>query len=125
MALESLTTTAIALAMDAASLRHQAIAANVANHGTAGYVPLKLDFASQMDEARRAIHSGGKLTAAALRDVKPELAPVLDESGLPARVHLDEQMADMAANAVQYQALTRGLARHFAILSLAVNDGKR
>ena len=37
----------------------------------------------------------------------------------------DEQVADMAQNAVQYQVLARGLNRHFAILSMAANDGKR
>ncbi len=54
-----------------------------------------------------------------------QLTPVLDAQGLPAKVHLDEQMADMAQNSLQFQALARGLNRHFSILSTAVSDGKR
>ena len=50
--LEAITTAALGLALDAASLRQQAIAANLANHGAEGYVAQKLDFESQMQEAR-------------------------------------------------------------------------
>lgn len=123
--IESITTAAVSLALDAASLRQQAIAANIANHATEGYVPVKLDFESQMQEARRTLDSKGSLDAASLAGVKLQLQPMLGTDGQPAKVHLDEQMADMAQNAVQFQALAKGLARHFSILSAAVNDGKR
>jgi len=123
--IQSVTTLALSLALDAASLRHQAIAANIANHATEGYVPQKVDFESQMQEARRTLDSKGSLDAGSLAGVKPQLQPMLDANGQPAKVHLDEQMADMAQNAVRFQALAKGLARHFSILSAAVNDGKR
>jgi flagellar basal-body rod protein FlgB len=123
--IQSITTAALSLALDAASLRHQAIAANIANHATEGYVPQKLDFEAQMQEARRTIDSKGTLDAASLASVKLQLQPMLTADGQPAKVQIDDQMADMAQNAVQYQALAKGLARHFSILSAAVNDGKR
>lgn len=122
--LESITTAALGLALDAASVRQQAIAANIANHATEGYIPQKLNFEAQMDEARRLLDGNGRLDALALSGVRPRLEPMLDAQGQPAKVQLDEQIADMAQNAVQYQVLARGLSRHFAILFSAMSDGK-
>lgn len=124
-ALEAITTTALGLALDATSLRQQAIAANIANHATEGYVPQKLDFATFMQQPRHVLASKGRVDAFALAGARLQLEPVLDSQGQPARVHLDEEVADMAQNTVQYQLLARGLNRHFAILSSAVSDGKR
>jgi flagellar basal-body rod protein FlgB len=123
--LQSVTTAALSLALDAASLRHQAIAANIANHGTQGYVPQKVDFAAQMQEARRSLEATGRIDPAALANVRVDLQPLMGADGLPAQVHIDQEMADLAQNSVQFQALAKGLARHLSILSTAVNDGKR
>jgi flagellar basal-body rod protein FlgB len=123
--LEAITTATLRLALDAASLRHQAIAANIANHATEGYVPQRVNFESQLAQARRSLETQGRVDSFALSDVRLQLEPVLDAHGAPAKVHLDQQVADMAENSVQFQALARGLSRHFAILSAAVADGKR
>lgn len=123
--LEALTTATLGLALDAASLRQRAIAANIANHATQGYVPLMVDFESQMEDARRSLEATGSVDAAALSGVRLEMQPALDAAGQPRKVQLDAQVADMAQNAVQFQALTRALSRHFSILSSAVSDGKR
>jgi flagellar basal-body rod protein FlgB len=124
-ALEALTTAAIGHALDAATLRQKAIASNIANHATPGYVPRQVDFASQLEQARRTLEATGSLDAASLSQVKPQLVPLPDANGRPQQVHLDEQMAQMAENSVQYQTLLRALNRHFSILSTAVSDGKR
>lgn len=116
----SITTQVLGLALDAAELRHRAVTANIAHHATEGYVPMGVDFEAQMADARRALESGRSLDAASLAGVQPRLVPLPGEA-----VRLDEQVADMASNAVAYQALARGLSRHFAILSAAVSDGKR
>lgn len=122
--LEAITTAALGLALDAASLRQQAIAANIANHTTEGYVPQKLNFEAQMADARRLLEGNGRLDSFALAGVHPRLEPMLDAQGQPVKVQLDEQVADMAQNAVRYQVLARGLNRHFAILFSAMSDGK-
>jgi flagellar basal-body rod protein FlgB len=121
---ESITAAALGLALDAATLRQQAIAANIANHATEGYVPQKLDFQSQMQEARRMLDAEGRLDEFALAGVHLQLRPMLDAHGQPVKVHVDEQIADMAQNAVQYQVLARALNRHFSILASAMSDGK-
>jgi flagellar basal-body rod protein FlgB len=123
--LEAITTATLGLALDAANLRQQAIAANIANHATEGYVPQKLNFEAQMEEARKLLNNKGSVDTFALSAVRLQLEPVLDAQGQPAKVQLDEQVADMAQNAVQYQVLAKGLSRHFSILSSAVSDGKR
>ena len=123
--LEAITTSALGLALDAASLRQKAIASNIAHHATEGYVTQKVDFESQMADARRSLDNKGSIDAFSLAEVHLEIAPARDSDGAPTRVQLDEQMANMAQNAVQYQALTRSLSRHFALLAIATNDGKR
>lgn len=124
--LEAITSTALGLALDAASLRQQAIASNIANVNTAGYVSLKVNFEDQLGDARRLLQSQGNLDAASLADVVPYLEQDRTETrGLTSTVRLDVQVADMAQNAVRYQALLKGLSKQYAILSAAVSDGKK
>lgn len=123
--LEALTTATLSLALDAAARRHQAIAANIANAQVDGYAPVKLSFESQLEEARQALRERGSVDAQSLAGVRMELQPWLDAHGQPAVVQLDAAMAEMARNAVHYQALAQGLSRHLGVLALAAADGRR
>ena len=121
--IEALTTKALSLALDAASLRQQAIAANIANAGTPGYSPLKVDFESQLETARRGLQTNGSVDSFALSQVRPVM--FAESAQEPEAVRLDTEMAALAENSVQYQALLKGLSRQFSILSAAVSDGKK
>ena len=123
--LEALTTATLSMAMNAAVLRQQAIAANIANASTNGYTPMKLAFERYLADARQAVREKGSVDSFSLAGVRMELEPALDAQGQPARVQLDSEMAELARNAVQYQALTQGLSRHLSILATAVADGRR
>ncbi|KHK58670.1 flagellar basal body protein [Ralstonia sp. A12] len=123
--IEAVTTTMLGLALDAASLRQQVTAANIANVETAGYVPMKVSFEAQMADIQRSQAGVGQLDSTVLEAMRPRIEPVFDAGGLPAKVMLDVEVANMAQNAVQYQALVKGLAKHYAILSSAVSDGKK
>ena len=123
--IESITTAALSLALDAAAARQQVIAGNIANANTQGYVPQALDFEGQLEQARRTLREHGRLDAAALGDMKFRQHPVLRTDGQPARVELDVEVGNMARNAVQYQALVKGLSRHLAMLSSAATEGKK
>ena len=123
--LESLTTATVSLALDAASRRQQAIASNLANANVEGYVPRRLSFEAQLADARSSLARTGSVEPRDLEQVRPQLQPALDEQGLPQRVQVDAEMAEMARNAVHYQALAQGLSRHFALLAAAVSDGRR
>ena len=122
--IESITSAKIGLALDAAVLRQQAIASNIANVNTEGYVPMRLSFASQLEQLQ-ADFSNNSFSAGQMFAPKLELEPVLDRDGNPAKVELDAEVVAMAHNSVQYQALLKGLSRHYSIMSTAVSEGKR
>jgi flagellar basal-body rod protein FlgB len=124
--IEAITTMALGLALDAAALRQHASAANIANADTVGYVPVQVSFEAQLEDARRALQTRGRLDVASLAGVEPRLESVgPDATGLPPTVMLDVEVAGMVQNAVHYQALIKGLSKHYAILSAAVSDGKK
>lgn len=124
--LEAVTTAVLGMALDAAALRQQAIASNIANANTIDYVPLEVSFEAQLDDARRALDAGGRLDLGSLAGVEPVLQPAYDAAtGLPAQVMVDAEVAEMARNAVHYQALLKGLSRHYGILGTAIADGKK
>lgn len=123
--MEAITVAALGLALDAASLRQQAIATNIANANTPGYAPLAVSFEDQLEDARRALRTHGRLDAAALAGVQPALQHAPGLNGLPARMLLDVEAANLAQNSVHFQALLKGLNRHYQILSSAVSDGKK
>jgi flagellar basal-body rod protein FlgB len=122
----SITTAALGLALDAASLRQQAAAANIANAGAIGYAPVQVAFEDRLEDARAALRDRGAVDAASLADAAPrlELVPA-SATGAPPGVQLDAEVARMAQNATHFQALLKAVSRHLAVLSLAVSDGRR
>lgn len=125
---EAVTRHALALALDAATLRHQVIAGNIAHASTEGYAARQADFDTYLQEARQVLQERGRLDAPTVRALAAASVPVglrQGPDGQPATVRLDEEVADMAQNAVHYQALVRALSRHLSIVALAATDGKR
>jgi flagellar basal-body rod protein FlgB len=107
------------LALDGAALRHQAIAANIANASTPGHVPVKVDFEAALAQARDRLQAGADISTVSS---ETPFQVVADDGGARG---LDEQAAALASNVVHYQALLRGLSKRMAILALAVNEGGR
>jgi flagellar basal-body rod protein FlgB len=122
--LESVTTAILGLAMDAASLRQQAIAANIANANTAGYVPQGVSFEAQLGDARRGLRTEGHIDPFALAGVKVQMQ-ALQSGAQTGSIQLDTEVAALSQNTMQYQVLAKGLNKHFAILESAFSDGKR
>lgn len=123
--LEAVTAATLARMLDAASLRHQVFAANIANAHVPGYVQRTPAFASQFDALESAWQEESGSGAAQLAPLSARLDMVLDAQGQPAPVQLDEQAIAMAHNALHYQTLVTGLNRHYGLLSQAVSDGKK
>lgn len=123
--LEAVTTRLLSLALEAATRRHQAITANVANVHASDHLPLAVSFESQLVEARQALAERGRVQAADLAGVHPQLEARLDAHGQPVPVQLDLELAEMARNAVHHQALAQGLTRHLGVMALAVSEGRR
>ncbi|HSW24914.1 MAG TPA: flagellar basal body rod protein FlgB [Burkholderiaceae bacterium] len=123
--IESITTTALTLALDAASLRQQAISTNIANVNTPGYAPMAVSFEDQLEDAKQALQATGRLDAASLAGVRPVLHETTGAGGIAPKVLLDVEAANLAQNAVHFQALLKGLSKHMALLSSATSDGKK
>jgi flagellar basal-body rod protein FlgB len=88
------------LALDAAALRHHAIAHNLANLQSEGYVPLGVRFDGKRSELVRESTQG--------------FAP-----------SLDAEMVKLAQNTLHYQALVRAIGKQHAILGAAIAEGRR
>lgn len=126
-AIEISTVQAVSLALDAASLRHQALAANIANVGTPNYRPLRVSFEEQLGALRAGLARGGAIDPSLIDAARPTLErePLPSSGDAAGTVALDQQVAKISENAVHYQALLRALNKQFSILSTAINDGKR
>jgi flagellar basal-body rod protein FlgB len=123
--IEALTTGALSAALDGASRRHAAVAANIANANTEGYVPVRVSFDARLEDARAALTEKRGLDASMLDALRGTPEAVLDAAGQPPKVELDLEMAELARNSVQYQTLTQALSRHLAMLALAAADGRK
>jgi flagellar basal-body rod protein FlgB len=122
---EAITVSMARMALDAASMRHLAIANNIANVNTEGYTPVRVNFEQQMGAARNALDSGGKVEASMLAGIHPVLRHSAPEAGTNRTTTLDTEVADMAQNTVQYEALLKALGKHMAIMGAAISEGKR
>ena len=123
--IEAITTQALSAALGAANRRQALVAANIANVGTEGYQPLRLAFEEHLEEARGAMGEQGLLDLRgleALRGLAQVSPQAVDGAG---GVRLDEQMVDLAREAVHFQALVQGVSRHLSLLALAAADGRK
>ena len=116
--IDSVTTAALGAALDAASLRQQVIATNIANASVAGRAAERVRF-----EAAWAVARDGASAPRVVLESRTE--PLLDASGRPAAVQLDREVAALAENTLHHQALVRGLHRHLGLLATAASEGKR
>jgi flagellar basal-body rod protein FlgB len=112
--IEALTLPALSTAMDAALVRQQVIANNLANANTQGFRPQQVRFDVAFDAA--ATGQGAPLGV----QLQPQVSLSVDGA-----VRLDSEVAAMAQNGAHYQALLKALNRHLSVLSSAVSDGKR
>ncbi len=112
----------VALALNAATMRHDAISNNIANINTPGYKPLRVSFEEQLKLS---------LTPSLMRDdvvVKKTLASLRPEIFEVESVNqinqLDLEMVEMAKNTLRYETLLKGLSSYGAITKMAIKEGK-
>jgi flagellar basal-body rod protein FlgB len=118
---EAVTTAMLKMALDGAALRHQAIAANIANATTPGYQPVQVSFEAQLEQLRQRLEAGEPPLRA-----QADLAPNIESRGAPGdTVAVDLEAAQLAQNVVHYEALIKGLNKRMSILAAAINEGKR
>ena len=107
--------------LDAASLRQEAIAANIANADTPGY--RRLDLAPDFAEQLKARVTSGELSRTG-ETLQPRLAE--DVHARTVRpdgntVEIEHELLAMNRNAVEYQYLTEVVSRNIKQLKLAIS----
>ncbi|WP_211230114.1 flagellar basal body rod protein FlgB [Desulfovirgula thermocuniculi] len=122
--------TALKKQLDAAALTQRVIAHNVANANTPGYKKLSVSFA---EELRRALGEDGSLplltsdprhieAPVALARLEPmvvrEEGTTMSSSGN--NVDIDQEMVNLAANVLVYQATARALGDRLALLQYVI-----
>ena len=103
--------------LDALSMRQQAIAQNLSNINTPNYQPLQVDFETAFQEA---LSRGG---LSDLMELENPAISLRDSS--VGEIMLDQEIALLSQTVLQYQALIRGLNKQFALMQLAVTEGRR
>lgn len=119
-AVAATTTTLLSLALDATTLRQQALAHNIANANTPGFRALSVSFEDRMQSERAALAASREPLHRLPQMVTPLLVQSADEG-----VALDQQVAQLSQNALHHQVLLKALNKHFALLGTAINEGKR
>ena len=107
------------LSMDAASLRHEAIASNIANVNTPGYVPLKVNFEEQLN----ALSENNEQNR--LSEVKPFIEQESPSAGVTPQVALDMEVVKLNVNTLHFQSLVKLANKYISLLGTAINEGKR
>lgn len=111
----------LSLALDAAVMRQQAIAHNIANASTPGYQRIGVSFEDHIGQLKQAVRDG-KLPPPSLASFQPLFQP-LGQAG--DTVSLETEMATLSENTLHHQALLKALSKHMALASIAINEGKR
>lgn len=120
------TSEALMLALDAAALRHQATANNIANASTSGYTPLRVNFEEQLGTFRQAMGGSDEQAHRALQGVKGFIEEDQAAVGSGAsNVMLDMEVVKLSQNVVHYQSLLRALGYQMSIINSAINEGRR
>ena len=117
----------VRVALDAALLRHEIIANNIANADTPGFQAKRLDFEQQL-VGFSALLSGGNDDA--LTDRINSLKASLHESdsmvvSQQEPVELDREMIRLTENTLRYQALLQASSKRGDIIKMAVREGRQ
>lgn len=115
-------TALLGLALDAAHMRQQAIAHNIANVNTPGYQRIGVSFEQRLTGMTASLPRGTAPSLADLSNLRPSIEYASGPSGA---VQLDQEMAEMSQTVLHQQALLKALNKQLELIGLAINDGKR
>lgn len=114
-------------ALDAASLRQQVIANNIANATIPGYNGMNVAFETELKEAVAGNDTGFKMVSTNTRpghiqiedsaDLDSIQAKVIQESG---PVDINKQMVNQAKNTIMYNAMVAKISKNFSMLKSVI-----
>ena len=117
--------------LDIRMAQHAVLASNLANSDTPGFIAKSVDFeralALALDPPERPLLHDARHVEIAGAD--PRKPPLMEEEPAPwsvdgNSVQPERETARSQANAIQYEAVSRGLSDHLAMLRFAVSDGR-
>jgi flagellar basal-body rod protein FlgB len=115
-------TALLSLALDAAQMRQQAIAQNIANVNTPGYRRVSVSFEQRIAQLTRDGTGGAAQMPSYLSYYRPKIEYA---TGVEGPVQLDQELADMSETVLHHQALLKALNKQLELIGLAINEGKR
>ena len=116
--------TAIGLALNAAGLRQQVLANNLANVNTPGFKRSDVNFDEKLTKALEAASDGSAADLDSLTPtVEPDNVTTMRIDGN--NVDVDIEMSDLAENNIRYNALVQLAAKHLNQLQYIISDGRR
>lgn len=117
------TTALLSLAIDAAAMRQQALAQNIANVNTPGYRRIDVSFAERIGNL---VDANGQVRVQAdrLAGFRPYLQ-VAAPDGADGTVSVDTEIAAISENTLHHQVLLKALSKHLAMIGTAIGEGKK
>jgi flagellar basal-body rod protein FlgB len=121
---DRVTSALVLLALDAAAMRHQATANNLANIHSTGYQAQRVNFEEQLSALRHAVEARAPVEPAAVDQVRPFIEYDATRAIDSIAGMIDMEVVKLSQNAVHYQSLLKALDKRGSILALAVNEGR-
>ena len=112
---------AVAVALDALSMRQQTIAANLANVNTAGYRAGGVDFEQALRGAMEAAPDQPEQTLQELAELRDSVrSGDFMRTAQHAGVEIDMELTRMSETVLRYQALVQGLGKYGSLAHMAI-----
>lgn len=123
-------------AMDAANLRNEVIANNIANVETPGFKKSEVIFSEKIKKVLQNNKNHGKLditnprhiaiNPGTISEVNPEIRTINSTSyrNDGNNVDIDTEMAELAKNKIYYDALSQSMSNEIRLLRLAITEGE-
>jgi flagellar basal-body rod protein FlgB len=120
--LESITPKLVGFALDGLSVRHQAIASNIANVNSVDYKPIRVSFENQISDIRNGFYN------TSVKDTDFHFDPVISYGNKQHKSNgstgIDMNTVHLNQNVIQYHALIKGLDHYISTLSIAIKEGR-
>ncbi|HHY98102.1 MAG TPA: flagellar basal body rod protein FlgB [Firmicutes bacterium] len=108
-------------ALDALSLRHQAISNNIANVNTPGYKAMEVSFEAELERALKEQGDPVAISDAEITVTRENTVYRADGNS----VDVDREMARLAENTERYNAIAQLVSTRLRMLRSVVNEGRR
>lgn len=119
---DSITPRIVEQALNGLSMRHEAIATNIANINTVGYRPISVSFESQLASLQK--NYPVKDTQSSSFEIDPIISHGRKQTTGVNNSNIDANTVMLNQNVIQYHALIKGMQHYMAMLSTAVKEGR-